>query len=580
MADGKDQKASHTEVDVKKETGARKEASSFGGGEGSSSGCRGLLESAGLKPGVPGGFPNGVSMISSKSEDRLLKDRDNEKTDSQDSKSGARQVVTPMALAKTDDGAMCKNGDAKLLLPDGREICLEIIKGTMGDEVIIDIQSLFNKHSVLMLDPGFNSTAACKSAVTYINGDLGDCRYRGYSVHELVEHHDFLDVCHLLLYGELPSRSERVDFETSIKAELLVHSRLKDFVSTFVPGAHPMSILASVLSAMASFYADPMSASSMHDQHVRDLACVRLIAKIVCQCPCQILDVSECAHNSQIIFPYIYNYSCISQPTIVAMAYKVLIGEPMVYPRSDLTYAENFLYMMFASPTCAYRVNPLHAEVIDAFLMIHADHEQNASTSTVRTAGSSLANPYACIATGVTSLWGRAHGGANEAVIDMLTEIGSEENVPAFVERVKRREVRLMGFGHRVYKNYDPRAKIMQELCGRVFSGLKSPDPLFPIARALEAHAMQDQYFISRRLYPNVDFYSGIVMRALGIPKELFTVMFAMGRCVGWLAHWQEMVMDKQFKITRPRQLYVGNVNRDLPTGRRSPASRRSPTRS
>lgn len=421
---------------------------------------------------------------------------------------------------------------AVLVLPDSREIKLRVLRPTMGIETVLDIRTLFADGRVLMFDPGFNSVAACSSAVTFTDGEKGVCRYRGYNVHELADNHDYLDVCYLLLHSELPNPQERLDFETRIKSELLVHTRLKEFISTFIPGAHPMSILASVLSAMASFYADPMEARHVDDPAVRDLACIRLIAKI---------------------------------PTVVAMAYKVLIGEPMVYPRSDLTYAENFLYMMFATPSAPYRVNALHAEIIDCFLTIHADHEQNASTSTVRTAGSSFANPYACIATGVTSLWGRAHGGANEAVVDMLTKIGSAERVPEFMEQVKQKTVRLMGFGHRVYKNYDPRAMIMQRLCHKVFTQMDTPDPLFAVAKALEATALSDPYFVSRRLYPNVDFYSGIVMRALGIPKEMFTVMFAMGRCVGWLSHWQEMIEDRQIKITRPRQLYVGEQARAVP---------------
>lgn len=423
---------------------------------------------------------------------------------------------------------------ARLTLPDGRMFDLDIMKPTLGDAVVCDVRTLYNSGKVLFYDPGLNSVASCASAVTHTDGDRGICLYRGYSVPELLEKHDYLTVAYLLLYGQLPLKTERSEFEDRIKAEMLIHTRLKEFITTFVPGAHPMSILASVLSAMASFYADPMDPAHMTDEAVRDLACIRLIAKI---------------------------------PTVVAMTYKVLIGEPMVYPREDLTFAENFLHMMFARPTGPYEINPLHAEIIDCFLSIHADHEQNASTSTVRTAGSSLANPYACIATGVTSLWGRAHGGANEAVVDMLTRIGSVDRVPEFIDQVKKKEVRLMGFGHRVYKNYDPRAKIMQTLCRRLFKEMNEYiDPLFDIAKALEAHALSDPYFVERKLYPNVDFYSGIVMRALGIPKEMFTVMFAMGRSIGWLSHWREMVEECQIKITRPRQLYLGHNLRDLTT--------------
>lgn len=438
------------------------------------------------------------------------------------------------AFTKVDSEA--SQSKAVLKLPDGRNFHLNCMTPSVGEECVIDVRSLYSQGKVLMYDPGFNSVAACPSAITYIDGDQGICRYRGYDVVNLVGRHSYMDVSYLLLYGQLPTDTQREEFLSKFKSELLIHTRLKEFITTFVPGAHPMSILSSVLAAMASFYADPMEFRHMDDPEARDLACIRLIAKI---------------------------------PTVVAMAYKVLIGEPMVYPRADLSYAENFLYMMFASPTTAYQINELHAEIIDAFLVIHADHEQNASTSTVRTAGSSLANPYACIASGVTSLWGRAHGGANEAVVDMLVKIGTPDKVDLFLEQVKRREVRLMGFGHRVYKNYDPRAKIMQRLCHKIFQSSSITDPIFQVARRLEETALRDSYFIERKLYPNVDFYSGTVMRALGIPKELFTVLFAMGRCVGWLAHWKEMVEAGQIKITRPRQLYLGPMAREVPTRER-----------
>lgn len=435
---------------------------------------------------------------------------------------------------------------AKLQLEDGRIINLRYLEPTAGSDLVLDVRPLYASDQISLYDPGFNSTASCASGITFVDGKIGKCFYRGYDVSELVKKYDFLDVSYLLLNGELPKTiEERRLFDDVIKSEMLVHTRLKEFISTFVPGAHPMSILSSVLSAMASFYADPMDQRYMQDRAMRELACVRLVAKI---------------------------------PTVVAMAYKVLIGEPMVYPRADLSYAENFLYMMFATPTKPFIVNELHAEVIDTFLTIHADHEQNASTSTIRTAGSSLANPYACIATGVTSLWGRAHGGANEAVIDMLAEIGSVDNVESFIEKVKAKQCRLMGFGHRIYKHTDPRAYIMQDLCHKVLAqkqqqsqlmgGIVAPvDPLYLIAKKLEKTALADPYFTSRHLYPNVDFYSGIVMRALNIPKQMFTVLFAMGRSVGWLSHWKEMVEEKQIKITRPRQLYIGEPPRPLPTG-------------
>lgn len=415
--------------------------------------------------------------------------------------------------------------NAQLILPNGEVIEMQVFKETMGNAIILDARQLFSSNKVLMFDPGFNSTCACASAITYIDGDQGLCLYRGYPVPELTAHHDFLDVCHLLLYGELPSTTEKKFFERQIKDEMLLHNRLREFVHSFVPGAHPMSILASVISAFASFYADPMSVEHVSCTEMRELACVRLIAKM---------------------------------PTVVAMAYKTLIGEPLVYPRADLSYSENFLHMMFSKPIESYRVNPLHAKIIDTFLIIHADHEQNASTSTVRTAGSSLANPYACIATGVTSLWGRAHGGANEAVVRMLEEIKSTENIPLFLEKVRNKEIRLMGFGHRIYRNYDPRAKLMRELCYRLRDTQDRQDPLFELALELERIAMKDEYFLSRKLYPNVDFYSGVVMRALNIPLEMFTAMFAMGRCVGWLSHWLEMHREGQLKIARPRQLYWG----------------------
>jgi len=389
-----------------------------------------------------------------------------------------------------------------------------------------------------------NSIGSCASSITYVDGEAGNCLYRGYPVHELVHEHDYLDISYLLLYGNLPILSAKKAFRKQVSEEMLVHNRIKEFIMTFVPGAHPMSILASVAAAMASFYADPMAPAHIENWEMRELACIRLLAKM---------------------------------PTIVAMIYKNLIGEPMVYPRHDLSYAQNFLNMMFSSPTKPYEIDPLQVKIIDTFLSIHADHEQNASTSTVRTAGSSLANPYACIATGITSLWGRSHGGANEAAIEALKSIGSVENVPEFVERVKRKEARLMGFGHRVYKNYDPRAKIMQKLCHLLFENSKSVDPLFEVAQALEKVAMNDEYFTSRKLFPNVDFYSGILLRSLGIPQDMFTVMFAMGRTVGWLSHWKEMLEEGLMKIVRPRQLYLGSQERTLKDNKPESEQKESP---
>lgn len=462
-------------------------------------------------------------------------------TSSREGEPGSSDVVaaTTTTVPAVDDSEAHPQV-ARLTLPDGQEIELNILQETVSNaRAILDVRSLYSNYRVLTYDPGFNSTCSCASAITYIDGDKGICTYRGYPVHELTANNDFLDVCFLLLYGELPSTAAKKMFERQIKDEMLLHNRLREFIQTFVPGAHPMSILASVISAFASFYADPMSVDHINCFEMRELACIRLIAKM---------------------------------PTVIAMAYKTLIGEPLVYPRADLSFSENILHMMFSKPIEPYRVNPLHAKIIDTFLIIHADHEQNASTSTVRTAGSSLANPYACIATGITSLWGRAHGGANEAVVRMLNDIGCVENIPEFVAKVKNKEVRLMGFGHRIYRNYDPRAKLMRDLCYELRNTPtdgKRLDGLFDLALELEKVALSDDYFTSRKLYPNVDFYSGVVMRALNIPVEMFTTMFALGRCVGWLAHWKEMVLEGQLKIARPRQLYLGetlrHIQREIP---------------
>lgn len=428
--------------------------------------------------------------------------------------------------ADTDNAGGQKNDMATLTLPDGRNFQLSVMKPSIGDEILVDVRHLHAQAKVLTYDPGFNSTASCKSAITYIDGDAGVCLYRGYPVHELIARGvSYPDTCHLLLYGDLPGAVARDSFLKQMRKEMLVHEQLIKFVQTFVSNAHPMSVLSSVISAMASFYADPMTGDHLENPEERELACIRMISKM---------------------------------PSVAAMIYKVLMGQPIVYPRSDLTYAENFLNMMFGTPIEPYKVDPIKAKIIDAFLIIHADHEQNASTSTVRTAGSSLANPYACIAAGVTSLWGRAHGGANEAVIRMLTEIGDESKIDEFMQGVKDKKMRLMGFGHRIYRNHDPRATVMRDLCYQLFASSGMKDPLFDVAMKLEQVALNDDYFVSRKLYPNVDFYSGIVMRGLGIPENMFTVMFALGRTVGWLSHWKEMVEEKQLKISRPRQLYLG----------------------
>eukprot|EP01071_Lankesteria_metandrocarpae_P006762 Lankesteria_metandrocarpae@DN4474_c0_g1_i1.p1 len=435
------------------------------------------------------------------------------------------------ALATAEKNAT-QNSKALLKLPDGREIELDVLKPTLGDEVLLDVRSLYSRMKVLTFDPGFNSTASCKSAITYIDGDAGVCLYRGLPVHELIEADiSYPEVAYLLLYGTLPCASAKASFLKEMNCEMLVHEQLKKFVETFVVNSHPMSILSSVVAAMASFYADPMSGEHIESFAERELACIRLVAKM---------------------------------PSVVAMIYKVKQGMPIVYPRSDLTYSENILNMMFGSPVEPYKIDAVKAQIINAFLIIHGDHEQNASTSTVRTAGSSLANPYACIAAGITSLWGKAHGGANEAVIQMLRKIGSEEDIPKFIQDVKDKKVRLMGFGHRIYRNYDPRATVMRKLCYKLFATSGKRDPLFDMAMKLEQVALTDDYFISRKLYPNVDFYSGIVMRCLGIPEDMFTVFFALGRCVGWLSHWKEMIEEQQLKISRPRQLYLGKVKTDL----------------
>ncbi|CEL98102.1 unnamed protein product [Vitrella brassicaformis CCMP3155] len=415
---------------------------------------------------------------------------------------------------------------ATLTLPDGRTHKLRVLKPTCGNQTFIDIRDLLSATNAATFDPGYSSSASCCSAITYIDGDKGTCLYRGYPVHELVEKSHFEEVAYLLMYGEVPAENVRLMFEKQLKSEMLVHERLKNFFTEFLTGAHPMAMLATVVAALSSFFVDPMD---LNDAEERELAIIRLIAKM---------------------------------PTIVGMCYKTAVGEPFNYPRMHMSFAENLLYMMFARPLEEYTVDPLHAKIVDAFLILHADHEQNASTSTVRTAGSSRANPYACVAAGITALWGRAHGGANEAVIKMLKEIGDVSGVPDFVQKVKDKKVRLMGFGHRIYKNYDPRAIAMRGLCRQLFEAGTQRDPLFDLAMALEEVALSDDYFVKRKLYPNVDFYSGIVLRAIGIPQEMFTVMFALGRTVGWLSHWKEMIQEQQMKICRPRQLYVGPTER------------------
>ncbi len=412
---------------------------------------------------------------------------------------------------------------------DGKSIVLPVRKGTIGPDVI-EIAPLYKETGAFTYDPGFTSTASCESKITYIDGNAGVLLYRGYSIDQLAEKGDFLETCYLLLYGELPSKKQKADFDRTIMQHTMVHEQFSRFFHGFRRDAHPMAVMVACLAAMSAFYHDSLDIT---DEHQRMVASIRLISKV---------------------------------PTLAAMAYKYSIGQPFVYPRNDLNYAANFLHMCFAVPCEEYHVNPVLARAMDRIFTLHADHEQNASTSTVRLAGSSGANPFACIAAGVACLWGPAHGGANEACLKMLQQIGSVDKIPEFVARAKDKNdpFRLMGFGHRVYKNYDPRAKIMQKTCHEVLNelGIKD-DPLLDIAMELEKIALNDEYFVEKKLYPNVDFYSGITLKALGFPTEMFTVLFALARCVGWVAQWKEMIEDPAQKIGRPRQLYTGAAPRD-----------------
>ena len=420
---------------------------------------------------------------------------------------------------------------ATLSFSDGSpSIDFPVYKGSIGPDVV-DIRKLYGATGKFTYDPGFMSTAACNSSITYIDGDKGELLYRGYPIEQLAVNCDFLETCYLLLNGELPSAKQKDVFVDTVTHHTMVHEQMQFFFRGFRRDAHPMSVLVGTVGALASFYHDSLD---INDPHHRDVSAIRLIAKM---------------------------------PTLVAMAYKYSIGQPFIYPRNDLSYSANFMRMMFATPAEDYKVNNVLVRALDRILILHADHEQNASTSTVRLAGSSGANPFACIAAGIACLWGPAHGGANEAALNMLKEIGSVDNIPAFIAQVKDKNsnVKLMGFGHRVYKNFDPRAKLMRETCHEVLNelGLQN-DPLFKLAMALEKVALEDEYFVSRKLYPNVDFYSGIVQSALGIPVSLFTGIFAMARTVGWIAQWNEMISDPEQKIGRPRQLFVGAPKRDV----------------
>lgn len=425
----------------------------------------------------------------------------------------------------------------------GQQYERPLLHGTLGPPAI-DIRSFYTSAEVLTYDPGFTSTASCKSAITFIDGEKGILLYRGYPIQELAAHSDYMEVCYLLLYGELPSAEEKAEFEGDIKRHTLLHDQLTLFFRGFTRKSHPMAIMVGVVGALSAFYHDDMDIT---DPEQRMLAAYRIIAKM---------------------------------PTIGAYAYRYAMGWPFVYPQNRLSYAENLLYLTFSNPTEEYQLNPVLVKALDRILILHADHEQNASTSTVRLAGSSGANPFACIAAGIASLWGPAHGGANEAVLKMLMEIGNKSRIPEYIARAKDKNdpFRLMGFGHRVYKHYDPRAEIMRQTCYEVLAELgRRDDPLLDLAMELERIALQDDYFIERKLYPNVDFYTGIVLRALGFPTNMFTVLFAIGRTVGWVAHWKEMISDPNIKIGRPRQLYVGHPQREyLPMNQRPSPGRRT----
>lgn len=417
---------------------------------------------------------------------------------------------------------------AKLTLGD-ESFEFPVLSGTVGPDVI-DIRSLYSKTGMFTYDPGFTSTAACDSAITYIDGDKGELLYRGYPIDQLADKSSYIEVCYLLLYGELPSKPELKDFENRVTRHTMVHEQMHYFYRGFRRDAHPMAIVTGVVGAMAAFYHD---STDISDPEQREIASIRMIAKL---------------------------------PTIAAMAYKYSVGQPFVYPRNDLDYASNFLHMCFAVPAEEYKVDPVVAKAMDRIFTLHADHEQNASTSTVRLSGSSDANPFACIAAGVACLWGPAHGGANEAALNMLRQIGTVDRIPEFIERAKDKNdpFRLMGFGHRVYKNYDPRAAVMQESAREVLDllGVEN-NPTLQVAQELEKIALEDPYFVDRKLYPNVDFYSGIILDAIGFPTSMFTAIFALSRTVGWIAQWKEMIGDPQKKIGRPRQLYNGATMRD-----------------
>ena len=423
---------------------------------------------------------------------------------------------------------MAENKSATLTL-NGKDYALPVMSPTVGPDVV-DIRKLYGQADVFTFDPGFTSTAACESAITYIDGDVGKLWYRGYPIEQLADKSHYLEVCYLLLNGELPNAAQMEKFEYMITHHTMVHEQLHYFFRGFRRDSHPMATLVGVVGAMSAFYHDSLDIT---DPHHREVASVRLIAKL---------------------------------PTLAAMAYKYSLGQPFVYPKNDLDYASNFLHMCFSVPAAPYHVDPALARAMDRIFTLHADHEQNASTSTVRLAGSSGANPFACIAAGIACLWGPAHGGANQACLEMLQQIGTVDRIPEYIKRAKDKDdpFRLMGFGHRVYKNFDPRAKVMKESADEVLGllGIHN-NPTLQVAKELERIALEDEYFVEKKLYPNVDFYSGIILSAMGFPTAMFTPIFALSRTVGWIAQWTEMLGDPQSKIGRPRQLYIGSDQRD-----------------
>jgi citrate synthase len=436
-----------------------------------------------------------------------------------------------LAAANREDEMKSKatpNGTATLNF-NGKSVDLPVFSGEIGPDVL-DIRALYKNTGMFTYDPGFTSTASCESQITYIDGDEGTLLYRGFPIDQLAEKSNFVEVCYLLLHGELPNTEELADFDWTIRRHSMLHDQFDQFFRGFRRDAHPMAIMVGTVGALAAFYHD---STDVNDAHARTVASYRMIAKM---------------------------------PTIAARAYKYAIGQPFISPRNDLDYASNFLRMCFAVPAEDYENNPVLSRAMDRIFILHADHEQNASTSTVRLAGSSGANPFACIAAGIASLWGPAHGGANEAALNMLGEIGTVDRIPEYIAKAKDKSdaFRLMGFGHRVYKNYDPRAMVMRQTCHEVLEimGVQH-DPMLQVAMELERIALEDPYFVEKKLYPNIDFYSGITLRAMGFPTEMFTVLFALARTVGWIAQWSEMIGDPSQKIGRPRQLFTGEKNRD-----------------